>query len=285
MLLLNCVYSLTVMLIARAGNTEVGAVTGSEVAKYLSYLLYQLLYIGALAAVVFIYKERPRAFGYRKTSWKYFLIAIALQFGLLFSLDKVNSYFLELLELIGYSGGMSDASSLPSMAGAGIVGVLAVVAVLPAFLEESIFRGVMLEGMKALGTAAACLLGGLCFSLFHQNPEQTIYQFICGAAFTLLAIRADSLLPDVAAHLLNNAFIVLELRFFLFAACAAWRGGSPIYVLSALCLVGSLVWLLFFDKRGNTKGQVPCKAFVKPALPGIIVCAVMWVYVFVVGVL
>ena len=89
---------------------------GSEVAKYLSYLLYQLLYIGALAAVVFIYKERPRAFGYRKTSWKYFLIAIALQFGLLFSLDKVNSYFLELLELIGYSGGMSDASSLPSMA-------------------------------------------------------------------------------------------------------------------------------------------------------------------------
>lgn len=284
MLLLNCVYSLTVMLIARAGNTEVGAVTGSEVAKYLSYLLYQLLYIGALAAVVFIYKERPRAFGYRKTSWKYFLIAIALQFGLLFSLDKVNSYFLELLELIGYSGGMSDASSLPSMAGAGIVGALAVVAVLPAFLEESIFRGVMLEGMKALGTAAACLLGGLCFSLFHQNPEQTIYQFICGAAFTLLAIRADSLLPAVAAHLLNNAFIVLELRFS-FLQHVPLGGEIAIYVLSALCLVGSLVWLLFFDKRGNTKGQVPCKAFVKPALPGIIVCAVMWVYVFVVGVL
>ena len=237
-----------------------------------------------VAAVIFIYKERPRAFGYRKTSWKYFLIAIALQFGLLFSLDKVNSYFLELLELIGYSGGMSDASSLPSMAGAGIVGALAVVAVLPAFLEESIFRGVMLEGMKALGTAAACLLGGLCFSLFHQNPEQTIYQFICGAAFTLLAIRADSLLPAVAAHLLNNAFIVLELRFS-FLQHVPLGGEIAIYVLSALSLVGSLVWLLFFDKRGNTKGQVPCKAFVKPALPGIIVCAVMWVYVFVVGVL
>lgn len=284
MLLLNCVYSLTVMLIARAGHTEVGAVTGTETAKYLSYLLYQLLYIGALAAVIFIYKEKPRAFGYRKTSWKYFLIAIALQFGLLFSLDKVNSYFLELLRLIGYNGGTSDASSLPSMAGAGIVGVLAVVAVLPAFLEESIFRGVMLEGMKALGTAAACLLGGLCFSLFHQNPEQTIYQFICGAAFTLLAIRADSLLPAVTAHLLNNAFIVLELRFSFLQHVSA-GGEIAVYVLSALCLIGSLVWLIFFDKRGNAKGDVPRKAFIKPALPGIIVCAAMWVYMFVAGVL
>ena len=67
---------------------------------------------------------------------------------------------------------MPDHRSVDVYKRQGIVGALAVVAVLPAFLEESIFRGVMLEGMKALGTAAACLLGGLCFSLFHQNPEQ-----------------------------------------------------------------------------------------------------------------
>ena len=250
MLLVNCVFSLTVVLIARAQGVETAVITGSEAVRYLSYLLYQLLYLGALAAVVFIYKEKPRAFGYRKTSWKYFLIALALQFGLLFSLDRANVYFIDLLGMLGYKSSSGGASSLPSLAGGGIVGVLVVVAVLPAVLEESLFRGVMLEGMKALGTAAACLLGGLCFSLFHQSPDQTVYQFICGAAFTLLALRADSLLPAVAAHFCNNALIVFNEKFGFLNHVSA-GGEIAIYVLSALCLVGSLAWLIFFDKRGK----------------------------------
>ena len=284
MLLVNCVFSLTVVLIARAQGVGTAVITGSEAVRYLSYLLYQLLYLGALAAVVFIYKEKPRAFGYRKTSWKYFLIALALQFGLLFSLDRANVYFIDLLGMLGYKSSSGGASSLPSLAGGGIVGVLVVVAVLPAVLEESLFRGVMLEGMKALGTAAACLLGGLCFSLFHQSPDQTVYQFICGAAFTLLAIRADSLLPAVAAHFCNNALIVFNEKFGFLNHVSA-GGEIAIYVLSALCLVGSLAWLIFFDKRGNAKRQVPLGSFVKPALPGIVVCAAMWIYIFVAGVL
>ena len=284
MLLLNSVYSITVLLIARAQGTSVDAVTGTDAAKYLSYLLYQLLYAGALAAIVFLYKEKPRAFGWRKTKWRYFLIAAAMQFGLLFSLEKANGYFLQLLGLIGYEGGAADASMLPTLAGGGIVGVLAVVAVLPAVLEESIFRGVLLQGMKALGTAAACLLGGLCFSLFHQSPEQTVYQFLCGAAFTLLAIRADSLLPAVAAHFLNNALIVFDMRFSFLQTVSA-GGEIAIYVLSALALLASLAWLIFFDKRGNARQSVPCRAFVKPALPGILVCAALWVFIFVTGVL
>ncbi len=284
MLLLNSVYSITVLLIARTQGTSVDAVTGTDAAKYLSYLLYQLLYAGALAAIVFLYKEKPRAFGWRKTKWRYFLIAAAMQFGLLFSLEKANGYFLQLLGLIGYEGGAADASMLPTLAGGGIVGVLAVVAVLPAVLEESIFRGVLLQGMKALGTAAACLLGGLCFSLFHQSPEQTVYQFLCGAAFTLLAIRADSLLPAVAAHFLNNALIVFDMRFSFLQTVSA-GGEIAIYVLSALALLASLAWLIFFDKRGNARQSVPCRAFVKPALPGILVCAALWVFIFVTGVL
>ncbi len=284
MLLLSCVFSLTLLLVAKLGETDAGAVMRSEAVKYLSYLLYQLLYVGALAAVVFVYKEKPRAFGCRKTRWYYFLLAIALQFGFLFSLDKANGYFLQFLGLLGYEGSAADLSSLPSMEGAGFAGVLLVVAVLPALLEESIFRGVMLEGMKALGTVSACLLGGMCFSLFHQSPDQTVYQFLCGAAFTLLTIRADSLLPAAAAHLFNNAFILFELRFS-FLRHVPFGGEVAIYVLSALCLIGSLAWLIFFDKCGNAKRSVPRRAFVKPALPGILVCAAVWVYTFVTGVL
>ena len=63
MLLVNCVFSLTVVLIARAQGVGTAVITGSETVRYLSYLLYQLLYLGALAAVVVFYKEKPRGFG------------------------------------------------------------------------------------------------------------------------------------------------------------------------------------------------------------------------------
>ena len=281
MLAVSLLFSFTLTAVVSSTGTELEILQEQDWYKYLSYGLYQAAYIAVVLLFAFLYRQKPREFGYRKTHPKYFIIALLAAFGLLFSLNWVNGQFIKLFELIGYT---APESSLPSLEGGGIVGVLIVVAVLPAILEETIFRGIILDGIKDVGTVAACLLGGLLFSIFHQSPAQTAYQFICGAAFTLLAIRADSLLPAVAAHLLNNAFIVLELRFS-FLQHVPLGGEIAIYVLSALCLVGSLVWLLFFDKRGNTKGQVPCKAFVKPALPGIIVCAVMWVYVFVVGVL
>ena len=265
MVLISLVFSITLGFISAASDTPVGELQTTDVYKYFSYLLYQVVYVGVMLAFALIYKARPCEFGYRKVRARYFFIAIVLAFGLLFSLDKVNRYFLELLELIGYSGGMSDASSLPSMAGAGIVGALAVVAVLPAFLEESIFRGVMLEGMKALGTAAACLLGGLCFSLFHQNPEQTIYQFICGAAFTLLAIRADSLLPAVLCHFLNNAVIVCNYKF-AFLQNVPSSVAVALYVISGVCLAGSLVYLIFFDKKTNRRKEGEIRPFFLAAL-------------------
>ena len=161
-----------------AGGADAVSYTHLDVYKrqgyrYCSYLLYQIVYIGIIAAFMGIYKEKPAQFGWKKTHPKYYLIGIFLLFGLMFSLNYVNNCFVAFLGLFGYT---MPESSLPSLAGGGIVGVLFVVAVLPAVLEETLFRGVILEGIKDCGTVAACLLGGLLFCVFHQSPAQTVYQ-------------------------------------------------------------------------------------------------------------
>ena len=46
-------------------------------------------------------------------------------------------------------------------------------------LEELFFRGILLRGMKKFGTVAAVFYGAALFSLYHQSPAQTAYQFIC----------------------------------------------------------------------------------------------------------
>lgn len=280
MVLISLVFSITLGFISAASDTPVGELQTTDVYKYFSYLLYQVVYVGVMLAFALIYKARPCEFGYRKVRARYFFIAIVLAFGLLFSLNWVNGWFVELLSLIGYTA--PGDSTLPSVAGGGIVGVLFVVAVLPAFCEETIFRGIILDGVKDIGTVAACLLGGLLFSIFHQNPTQTIYQFICGAAFTLLAIRADSVIPTILVHFINNAVIIFDYRFEFLAKISA-DGAIAVYAVSAVCLIASLVYLIFFDKKTNRKKEGAIKPFILPALVGIILCAVMWIANFATG--
>ncbi len=279
MVLISLVFSITLGLISSLSDTPVGELQETDAYKYFSYLLYQIVYVGIIVAFAAIYKSRPRDFGYRKVKVRYLFIALALAFGLLFSLNWVNGWFVELLSLLGYT---APESALPSAAGAGFFGVLLVVAVLPALCEETIFRGIILDGVKDIGTVAACLLGGLLFSIFHQSPTQTIYQFICGAAFTLLAIRADSIWPAILIHFVNNAVIIFDYKFDFLSKVSS-GGAIAIYVISAVCLAASLVYLIFFEKKTNRKKEGAIKPFVYPALVGIILCAIMWIANFASG--
>lgn len=283
MLLISFAFSITLAVLSALLERPIsGDLDQTDAYKYLSYLLYQVVYIIIIAVFMKVYGEKPRQFGYRAAHWKYFLIAILLTFGLLFSLNYVNGWFVQLLGLIGYTdpsaGSFEEAvAQLPSLAGGGIVGVLIVVALLPAVLEETIFRGIILDGIKDIGTVAACLLGGLLFSVFHQNPSQTVYQFICGCVFTLLAIRADSLLPAVLCHFLNNAVIVFNYKF-AFLQNISVPGTIVLYVLSGACLAGSLVYLIFFDKKTNRKKEGEIKPFFLAALVGFLLCCALWIY-------
>ncbi len=239
---------------------------------YVSYLLSQVSF--ALTAVAF--------FALSKTSVKTvigkpkaidFVLAIVLQFGML-SLAGVNSWFLEFLKGLGLS---VPIPKIPSLDGFGFVGVLFVVALLPAVFEETLFRGILLKGLKGFPVWASALLCGALFSLFHQNPAQTIYQFLCGTAFALIVLRSGSILPTVVAHFLNNALIICAEKF-------AWQFDMlPILILSAVCLVLVLAYLIVgfvkTDKNrekvaANTSGK---KEFFLCAAVGILLCVIGWV--------
>lgn len=248
---------------------------------YCSYLIPQ----AAFAATAYLYFSRtetrvkdvakkPRAI--------YFCIAITLQLGLL-SLSSVNGLFLKWLEKFGYT---PASPAVPSMNGAKIIPAILVIAVLPACFEELFFRGILFCGMKKFGAVAAVLASAGLFALYHQSPAQTIYQFVCGACFALIALRSGSILPTVVSHFVNNALILI------LEACGVQ--GLPLWLLIAfgVLLAGSLAYLLCFD--GHIDGVVPekseemqtveaakpkadAKGFVLYALTGIILCALNWI--------
>ncbi|MDE6058702.1 MAG: CPBP family intramembrane metalloprotease [Clostridia bacterium] len=251
--------------------------------KYLGFLIPQLCFAGI--AVFFFRKTRtPVQKVYGGCKWYYFIIALVLQFGLLFSLTELNGYFVKLLTLMGYK---PSESTLPSLDGWNLLPAILVIAVLPALFEETIFRGILSKQMheNGWGLVPTVLISGAMFSLFHHNPEQTLYQFVCGVCLTLVAIRAGSVLPTICAHFVNNALIlILEATGHGTLSDLPLGGYISLIVVSALCLIGMLVYLVFFDKRGNRKGGViRGKTFFLFSGIGIGVCAVYWLVVLIEG--
>ena len=246
---------------------------------YCSYLLPQaVLFAVAFLCLKFLkmpVKEYARS---QKCKPIYFLIAILLQMGL-WSLSELNGLFLKFLGKFGYEDG---GILLPSMEGFGFVGVLIVVALLPALMEELVFRGVLLNGLKSFKTVSAVVLCGALFSLYHRNPAQTLYQFCCGTAFALVAIRSGSILPTVVSHFINNAVILILTK------CGVTAYPTPVLIVivcvSAVCLALSLWYLIWKAEKAETRvDEKEKKHFFLFASVGIIVCAISWISALISG--
>lgn len=83
------------------------------------------------------------------------------------------------------------------------------IAVIPAVLEEFMFRGVFAGYYREKGILAAALLSGLVFGLFHLNFNQFGYAFVLGVAFTLLLEGTGSIFYGMFAHFLINGSSVM----------------------------------------------------------------------------
>lgn len=274
---LPIVVSLVVLIFAQLIAGEAYADTQGY--KYCTYLMPQLCF----AAAAFVYFKRTRL-PVRTVctgcKWYYFLLAVLLQFGLL-SLSELNGLFLKGLSYLGYE---QAPSTLPDVTGWNLIPAFLVIAIFPAVFEEVIFRGILSKNMKAAGwgTAATVLVAGAMFSLFHTNPAQTIYQFICGMCFTLVALRSGSVFPSMLSHFLNNAVVLCLISAGIEDYPSAVK--IPLYSVAGIVLAGVLVYLIFFDRKNGQKGGVKeGKKFFLGALAGIVLCAVMWISVFVSG--
>ena len=112
-----------------------------------------------------------------------------------------------LLNLVGYESTVSFPDPFP-------IAVLTR-AVLPALLEEILFRFIPIRLLKAEGADAkfSILFTALAFSLGHTNLFQIPYAAFAGAVFALLFIATGSIIPTVIAHLLNNLISLITIYY------------------------------------------------------------------------
>lgn len=92
--------------------------------------------------------------------------------------------------------------------------------------EETIYRGVLFNGLKSRGnTLRAVMLSALAFTLMHMSPIQVVFQFAVGVLSAYLMNATDRLYPSVLLHASANSLaLVMQLTPFagVLVGCEAW---------------------------------------------------------------
>ncbi len=86
----------------------------------------------------------------------------------------------------------------------GFVAFFIAVAILPAFFEEFMFRGVILQSLRKYGDGFAILISAALFGLMHGNITQIPYAFIIGLIIGYFVVKQGSLWIGIFIHFFNN---------------------------------------------------------------------------------
>lgn len=78
------------------------------------------------------------------------------------------------------------------------------IAVVPAIMEEYVFRGVILGMLRRFGDGFAIVVSAALFGIVHGNIIQSSFAFVVGIILAYIVVRTNSLLPGIIIHFINN---------------------------------------------------------------------------------
>ncbi|HEY1811640.1 MAG TPA: CPBP family intramembrane glutamic endopeptidase [Kofleriaceae bacterium] len=160
-------------------------------------------FVAAIVMVAALARPMPGALGIRRVPVR-FIVAGVLVGGASWYLR------LRLVELFPFHDDtkvLEQATVEPSL-----VTALIAVAVLPAIAEELIFRGVIARSLARHSQVLAIAVSSILFALYHLIPIQMVAVFPFGLALAFIAVRADSIVPTMIAHAINNTIGIVIAR-------------------------------------------------------------------------
>jgi len=87
------------------------------------------------------------------------------------------------------------------------------VGIIPAFVEEMLFRGIILNGFKEnYSHKKAIIISSLLFGIVHLNPWQFVAAFIMGMVSAWVCLKIKALTLSIYMHLFNNTAAVLVMK-------------------------------------------------------------------------
>lgn len=91
------------------------------------------------------------------------------------------------------------------------------VVIIAPILEEILFRGILFsETKKYLNVAAAIVINGLCFAIYHMNIIQGINTFFMGMVLSYVYYYRRNIKEAIAIHMVNNLIaMMMDVNYYV----------------------------------------------------------------------
>ena len=197
-----CFFSLETMLFGRF-MTYTGLSVASELANMGAYVLALLLPAALYCRYIRIPVYNAFPLGrLRDTAITLAAIPITLMTVV------VGAYTASVVSaLFAVFRGYCPTSPIPAVPTNGVefISYFISTAILPAIVEELVFRGAIMQSLRRFGDTFALLISSLLFGLVHGNLVQAPMAFITGLAIGHFVLRTGSLRTGMLVHFINNA--------------------------------------------------------------------------------
>jgi membrane protease YdiL (CAAX protease family) len=194
--------------------------TGVELPYWQQCILSELLLL--VPAFIYVAIEKIDVMAcipYRKIRWQdallsilvgYMLIPVVLFINVLTSLFATNYLQESSVEFTSYPY---------------LVQVL-LIAVLPAAVEEFVFRGLIYHSYRRNGLVGAALFSALAFGIMHMNLNQFFYAFIIGIFFAKMVEVTGTMWSSMFAHFAFNTYSITMVQLLKMAGVDAYAETS-----------------------------------------------------------
>lgn len=179
------------------------------------------------------------------------LISMVAVFGLYNFINMISGFFVKL-------GFGSSSVSLPNNTFYWFIINVVLLAIIPAIMEEFIFRGMIFNGLRKSSFIVATIVSSVMFALIHLSINQFVYPIIMGIVFSFVLEKTGSLAYSMIVHCCNN-FIVILISYinncigYDFLNIGVNNAGTFLIVTLIACLALVIVFVLikFALKKQN----------------------------------
>ena len=218
-----------------------------DVAYLASFMLPAILFFHLLKGR----KTEPMRLGVKLSGNTFAVIAASL--AIIFAFSYLNAIFMSYVDIPAQIPTINEAPSY--MYNYSIVLQFITIALVPAFCEEFLFRGVILSNLMPYGKAVAIIGSSVLFGLMHGNFYQFLYTTAAGIVLGTVYVLTESIWCSTLVHLVNNSISIIQLaveeRFNGYTASVIFL------IIEGVIFVLGLVSLVFLIVKYGKKTVKP----------------------------
>jgi len=223
-----------------------------QLATFRAQLLFNefAVFGGGALLMLWVYRLKPReALALRPVRWPVWIaVVLAAPAGNLMgvALFKLLSYVFPVSQAAAEQMAAMMPKDIPMWH------LYIYIGIIPGVLEELVFRGVLLYGLRRrVRPLFLPLVVGLIFGMFHFALFRIGPTAFLGVLLTVIAMLTGSVFPGIVLHALNNSFALWAAAHnFDVAKLEPWHYGA------ATLIFGLAMWIIYRTRAGAPEKPV-----------------------------